>query len=75
MILPSKHISEEQSLLGIGGLLLANLEVPQTITSLWEKVRGNHAVGTYERFVLALNLLYIIDVVNLKNGLINRGAI
>ncbi len=75
MILPSKHISEEQALLGIGGVLLTHLEKSQTITSLWEKVRENHAVGTYERFVLALDLLYITGVVNLKNGLINRGEV
>ena len=72
MILPSKHISEEQTLLGVGGALLKHLEEPQTVTSLWEKVREEHAVGTYERFVLALDLLYITGVVVLKSGLIDR---
>lgn len=74
MILPTKHISEEQALLGVGAVVLRHLERPQTVTSLWDKVRDEQAVGTYERFVLALNLLHIIGVVNLSQGMIQREA-
>jgi hypothetical protein len=74
MILPTKHISEEQALLGVGAVVLRHLERPQTVTSLWDKVRDERAVGTYERFVLALNLLHIIGVVNLSQGMIQREA-
>ncbi len=70
MILPSKHITEDQTLLGVGSVLLRQLEQPQTVTSLWQKVRKNETVGTYERFVLALDLIYIIGLVKLTNGLI-----
>ncbi len=72
MILPSKHISEEQALLGVGAVVLRHLERPQTVTSLWGKVREERAVGTYERFVLALDLLHITGVVTLTKGLIHR---
>jgi len=75
MILPSKHISEEQTLLGIGAVLLRSLEQPQTVTSLWDKVRDDQSVGTYERFVLALDLLHIIGVINLSHGMIQREAL
>ncbi|TAJ44084.1 ABC-three component system middle component 6 [Methanofollis fontis] len=74
MILPSKHISEEQSLLGVGAVLLYCLEQPQTVTSLWDKVRDDPSVGTYERFVLALDLLHITGVINLSQGMIQREA-
>lgn len=74
MILPSKHISEEQALIGVGAVLLRQLERPQTVTSLWEKVRDDRSVGTYERFVLALDLLHITGVVNLDQGMIQRVA-
>ena len=72
MILPSNHISEEQALLGVGAIVLRHLDRPQTVTSLWEKVRIHEAIGNFERFVLALTMLHITGVVNLSNGLIAR---
>ena len=75
MILPSKHIPEEQALIGVGAVVLRYLERPQTVTSLWDKVRDDRAVGTYERFVLALDLLHITGVISLSNGMIQREAI
>ena len=73
MILPSKHISEEQSLLGVGAVVLKHLDQPQTVTSLWEKLRNENVVGTYERFVLALDMLYIAGGVSLSQGMIRKG--
>ncbi len=72
MILPSKHITEEQALLGVGAVILAHLERPQTVTSLWERVRNERAVGTFERFVSALDLLHITGVVDISQGMIRR---
>lgn len=72
MILPTKHISEEQALLGVGAVLLKEIKQPETVTSLWEKVRSNQVVGTFERFVLGLDMLHVIGVVVLKNGMIVR---
>jgi hypothetical protein len=72
MILPSKHISEDQALLGVGAVLLNALQKPQTVTSLWEKVREHSAIGTFERFVLALDLLHITGVVTMSQGMIIR---
>ena len=72
MILPSKHISEDQALLGVGAVLLGALHKPQTVTSLWENVREHRSIGTYERFVLALDMLHITGVVTLSKGMIVR---
>jgi len=72
MILPSKHIPEDQALLGVGAILLRNLERSQTVTSLWDKVRGERAVGNFERFILALDLLHITGVVGLSHGMLER---
>ncbi len=72
MILPSKHISQDQALIGIGAILLKEIDQPQTVTSLWETVREEDAIGTFERFVLALDMLHIIGAINLENGLIVR---
>ncbi len=75
MILPSKHISEDQALLGVGAVLLEELRNPQTVTGLWEKVRTHRVVGTFERFVLALDMLHITGVVSLSGGLIARDSL
>lgn len=74
MILPSKHISEDQALIGVGAVLLRHLDRQQTITSLWGKVRAESSVGNYERYVLALDLLYITGIIDLSKGMIRRGA-
>lgn len=72
MILPSKHISEEQALLGVGAELLRQLGRAETTTSLWERVRERQMVGTFERFVLALNMLHILGIVDIHSGIIER---
>lgn len=70
MILPSKHVSEDHALIGVGGLLLHCLDKPQSVTSLWHKVRDVDSVGTFERFVLALDLLHITGAVRLNRGML-----
>lgn len=72
MIRPSKHITPEQSLLGVGAVVLSALDTVRTPTSLWERVRTNDMVGSYERFVLALDMLFIAGLVALRDGLIVR---
>jgi hypothetical protein len=72
VILPTKHISQGQSLIGVGAVLLDELELPQTVTSLWEKVRLHRSVGNFERFVLALDMLYIVGSIEIRNGLLER---
>jgi hypothetical protein len=72
LILPTKHIRTEQSLLGIGAVLLAALRRPTTVSALWEEVKSDARVGTYERFVLALDLLSAIGAVGFSAGLLRR---
>lgn len=72
MILPSKHISQDQSLIGVGAVLLKQIGRPQTVTSLWESVREHTSIGTFERFVLALDMLHVTGLITLENGLIAR---
>lgn len=72
MILPSKHISQDQALIGVGAVLLKEIRKPQTVTSLWELVRENLSIGNFERFVLALDMLHITGIIVLENGLIAK---
>lgn len=74
MILPTKHIPEDQALLGVGAELLTHLSCARTVSSLWESVRTLPNVGTFERFVLAATLLYAVGAIDLRDGLLVKVA-
>ncbi len=74
MILPTKHIPQNEALLGVGATILACLHGPRTVSSLWEDLRTEPNVGTFERFVLASNLLYLIGAIDIEDGLLFRAA-
>jgi hypothetical protein len=72
MILPTKHLPPRRSLIGIGGLLIQQIDRPRTVTSLWDASRLLPDVGSFERFVLALDFLFAIGAVSLKEGMLTR---
>lgn len=74
MILPTKHIPQNEALIGVGATLLAHLGMPMTVSGLWERLRKEPNVGNFERFVLASNLLYLIGAIEIRDGLIFRTA-
>ena len=73
MILPTKHVSTGYSLLGVGAELLRVLGRPRTVTSLWDEARQMRGVMTFERFTLALDLLFACGAISLSDGLLQRG--
>lgn len=72
MILPTKHVSTGYSLLGVGAELLRVLGRPRTVTSLWDEAREIRGVMTFERFTLALDLLFACSAISLSDGLLQR---
>ncbi|MCY4259594.1 MAG: hypothetical protein OXC91_04950 [Rhodobacteraceae bacterium] len=78
MILPTKHIRTERAIIGIGGELLALMDEPMTVSRLWNEVRARRTVATpatpidYDWFVLALDFLFLIGVVECQQGLVAR---
>ncbi|MBQ9273585.1 MAG: hypothetical protein IJ228_02135 [Succinivibrio sp.] len=72
MILPDKFITPEDCLLGVGAVLLDALRSPQTVSQLWESVRTNTHVETFERFTLGLTLLHIMGAVELQRGMLYK---
>lgn len=72
MILPDKNIKLEYSLLNCGAILLAEISEPHTISLLWDKVKKHEALVNYEKFLLTLDYLYLINAITLKDGLIVR---
>ena len=72
MILPTKHISTRNSLLGLGSIVLVRLRYPRTVTSLWSDLSKVPEVATFERFVLVLDLLYMMGAIELEEGLLRK---
>lgn len=72
MILPDKNIKLEYSLLNCGALVLESLEVPLTISALWEKLKEQKVFVGYEKFIFTIDFLYMINGIENENGLIRR---
>ena len=79
MIFPSKHLSQDRALLTIGATILQHLDQPKTISALWEELsrdgeKNPHSSVTvrYEWFVLALDLLFLIDAIKMDEGILAR---
>lgn len=74
MILPTKHIHERDALLGVGAAVLQSLTAPKTTTQLWGRLRHDPSVATYERFILALVLLYILGAIHFSDGSLRKAT-
>lgn len=78
MILPTKHLSPERSLLAIGAEVVSILNEPKTISRVWEelvKTRSGpkgRALVPYGWFVLSLDLLFILGAIECHAGHVAR---
>lgn len=79
MILPSKHLSQDRALLSVGAHILQNLGQPKTVSALWEELprqpkesKHETVLLSYDTFVLALDLLFIMGTIELAEGLLRR---
>lgn len=72
MILPTKFIPENQSLLYIAGVLFKQLSVEHTVSDLWHKNRSSSEFGTIQQMLLALDLLFTLGLIKTNNGMISR---
>jgi len=72
MILPTKHIPADQCLMSVGATLLENLHSPKSISKLWEDVKSIACIGTYERFILGMDFLFIVGLVDFNRGKVEK---
>lgn len=72
MILPTKHMRTRRTLLGIGAEVIALLDEPKTVSRIWSDLKASRGVHdlrlSFDWFVLALDLLFSIDAVELYRG-------
>jgi hypothetical protein len=72
MILPTKHLMLEGSLLGIGAAILGAFDQSASVNELWEKLRGVDGVVSFDRFCEALTFLHILGLVDAEGSTIAR---
>ena len=79
MILPTKHIAQDRALLTVGARLLKHLSRPTTVSSLWEKAspsssakNSNKPALRYDSYILTLDLLFLMGVIEFQDGLVRR---
>ena len=74
MILPNKYIQEKEALIGVGTMVLNHLSAEKSLSVLWESVKNASNVSNFERFILALDLLFVLGLVEFKNSKIVKVA-
>ncbi|WP_425583242.1 ABC-three component system middle component 6 [Streptosporangium oxazolinicum] len=67
MILPNKYIQTSHSLLGQASEILVLRRQGLSVSSLWDEVRNATSIS-YEQFILALDLLYAINLLDINEG-------
>jgi hypothetical protein len=70
--LPNKYVPLEHSLIGVSSVLLEELEMSDTVSALWDRVRSNERVRTFDRFADGLTLLYAAKLVSFRDGILRR---
>lgn len=77
MILPTKGVGPDKALLSIGAVVLRELDEPKTVSRLWADLRqgnGELPAVSFDWFVLALDLLYVMGIVDCVSGRMYRRA-
>lgn len=81
MILPTKRLSQDRSLLYVGAEILKLLSEPKTVSRLWQELQSARFIGletaslTYDWFVLALDLLFLLHAIRYERGRIEKAAL
>lgn len=74
MILPTKGISSDRALLTVGAEILDLLDEPKTVSRLWAEMAKKSKCSrlTFDWFILALDLLFLMGLVALERGRLSR---
>lgn len=74
MIVPTKHLAVDRSLIAVGAVLLEQLQTPLSVSRLWEEAREAREVVSYDLFTLGLSMLFGIGAVTLTDGVLQRSV-
>ena len=78
MILPTKHLRADRTLLSVSSEIHSIIDEPKTVSRVWEefsksrsRIEGRAPVS-YEWFVLSLDLLFILEALAFEGGRLLR---
>jgi hypothetical protein len=74
MIMPSKYIQEKDALIGVSALITQYVNNNLSLSGLWETLKQESIITNFERFILALDLLFILGVVKIEDNIIKRAT-
>ena len=74
MLLPDKYVAVERSLLGQAASILKHREPDRTVSELWATLIADDSSWTFDRFAMALSLLFGLGVVTIQSGVITWTA-
>ena len=80
MILPSKHLRANRALLTVAAEILYLLDDKSTVRSLWADLKKKHSESLrindvpFDWYILSLDLLFLMGIVEHKNGKIKRNV-
>lgn len=67
-LLPTKYVPIDSSMLGVSSLLLNCMGSNDTVSTLWDRVRGMPQVRTFDRYADALTLLFAARLIDMQHG-------
>jgi len=74
MILPTKRLEEKRCLIFLGAVVLEALNEPMTVSKLWKQVKQSQKGSSlsYDWFILALDLLFLMSAIDYSKGLLRK---
>ena len=81
MIQPTKGISAERALLTVGAQVARQLDQPATVSAVWHLLNESRRKAGYQPnisywwFILALDTLHTLGVLNYEDGLLVKRSI
>jgi hypothetical protein len=80
MLLPSRTVSSQRALLSVAAQISLQLESPRTVSETWARVKEWRAERDFDQpitfgwFVLALDMLYALGLIEFESGTLRRTA-
>lgn len=70
MILPTKYVPASDSILGRAGAILPLRASNPTVSELWHSYRLVRPEDSFDSFIAALTLLFMLGVVTINTGVL-----
>lgn len=71
-LLPTKYLPIDFSPVGVAATVLSEMRPNDTVSALWDRLRVNSHVRTFDRFADALTLLFAANLIALRKGVLLR---